>query len=159
MHSNSTRANFVNGIPCFMRKYPRKKTKGKKKKKKKKKDNKKNTVGIEGGNSNGYFMIQPRTYNGNRTYTIWNPYVDGLRSFKISGPWHVFRALYTEWTKKGAPLSLVSMSIQEPLFYDFQTPFQRAHNCDERPAICFRHWQRNSGLHMSRWCSDPYENF
>ena len=29
MHSNSTRANFVNGIPCFMRKYPRKKTKGK----------------------------------------------------------------------------------------------------------------------------------
>ena len=29
MHSNSTRANFVNRIPCFMRKYPRKKTKGK----------------------------------------------------------------------------------------------------------------------------------
>ena len=29
MHSNSTRANFVNRIPCFMRKYPRTKTKGK----------------------------------------------------------------------------------------------------------------------------------
>ena len=36
MHSNSTRANFVNGIPCFMRKYPRKKTKGKTKTKTKK---------------------------------------------------------------------------------------------------------------------------
>ena len=29
MHSNSTRANFVNRIPYFMRKYPRTKTKGK----------------------------------------------------------------------------------------------------------------------------------
>ena len=29
MHSNSTRANFVNRIPCFMRKHPRTKTKGK----------------------------------------------------------------------------------------------------------------------------------
>ena len=48
MHSNSTRANFVKRIPCFMRKYLRKKTKGKtykkikKKKKKKKKNNKNN---------------------------------------------------------------------------------------------------------------------
>ena len=46
VHSNSTRANFVNRIPCFMRKYLRKKTKGKtykkiktKKKKKKKRNN------------------------------------------------------------------------------------------------------------------------
>ena len=29
MHSNSTWANFVNRIPCLMRKYLRKKTKGK----------------------------------------------------------------------------------------------------------------------------------
>ena len=29
IHSNSTRANFVNRIPSFMRKYPRTKTKGK----------------------------------------------------------------------------------------------------------------------------------
>ena len=42
MHSNSTRANFVNGIPCFMRKYPRKQTKGKKKNKKKKQKKTKN---------------------------------------------------------------------------------------------------------------------
>ena len=41
MHSNSTRANFVNRIPCFMRKYPRKKTKGKTKIK-----TKKNSSGI-----------------------------------------------------------------------------------------------------------------
>ena len=45
MHSNSTRANFVNGIPCIMRKYPRKKTKGKTYKYiKKKKKNKKNKI-------------------------------------------------------------------------------------------------------------------
>ena len=52
----------------------------------------------------------------------WNPCVDGPRSFKISGPWHVCRTLYTQRTKKGNA-KFISMSIK-PLFHDFQTASQ-----------------------------------
>ena len=68
----------------------------------------------------------------------WNACVDGPRSFKISGPWHVFRTLCTL-----PKSSYVANQVHN--------------NCFERPAV-FRYWQRNIRLYMSYCCSDPYEN-
>ena len=58
----------------------------------------------------------------NATMRWWNPCVDGLRSFKISGPLHVFPILYTERKKKDNA-KFISMSIKT-FFNDFQTASQ-----------------------------------